>query len=67
MSGVRGRVLHMTEQMKRKDGRELVTEFPVTAMDEIEYLPKGELPGGGFGCMAGIEPYPDEDWMYEGA
>lgn len=30
--------------MKRKDGRELVTDYPVTAMDRIDYIPAGELP-----------------------
>lgn len=30
--------------MKRRDGRELVTEHPVTAEDMIDVLPPGEVP-----------------------
>lgn len=29
--------------MKRKDGRELVTEHPVTGIDMIDYIPRDEL------------------------
>lgn len=38
--------------MKRKDGRELVTEHPVTVMDLVEYVPRGELviPDDAIGC-----------------
>lgn len=61
MSGVHGRVLHMTEQMKRKDGRELVTEFPVTAMDEIEYIGHVKIPADAIVC--GRRREPQDDWM----
>lgn len=64
MSVGRGMVLHMTEQMKRKDGRELVTEFPVTAMDEIEYIGHVKIPDGAIGC--GLRRAPETDWMDSG-
>lgn len=44
--------------MKRKDGRELVTEHPVTGSDIIDYIPRGELtiPEGALGRrLAGID------------
>lgn len=37
--------------MKRKDGRELVTEHPVTAMDRIEYLGRVELSEESLTCQ----------------
>lgn len=38
--------------MKRKDGRALVTEHPVTGTDMIDYIPRGELtiPEGAIAC-----------------
>lgn len=50
--------------MKRKDGRELVTEFPVTAMDRIEYLTDVEIPADAITCQRRSEPA-DEAWMYD--
>ena len=44
--------------MKRKDGRELVTEHEVTGMDKIDYIPRGELeiPESVLMCKASREP-----------
>lgn len=49
--------------MTRRDGRELVTEFPVTARDRVEYIPREELqiPEDATRCtMSGIS---DSTWM----
>lgn len=41
--------------MKRKDGRELVIEHPVTGMDMIDHIPAGELvlPKDAIACRMG--------------
>lgn len=44
--------------MKRKDGRELVTEHPVTAIDRIDYVPREELDipeGAVLHCRGGLD------------
>lgn len=52
--------------MTRKDGRELVTEFPVTAMDMIDYVSADDIPEGGFGCKMDF-PREDDEWMDDSA
>lgn len=49
----------------RKDGRPLVTEHPVTAMDWIDVIPRGELeiPESAIACKLMREPQPD--WMQD--
>lgn len=49
--------------MKRKDGRELVTEYPVTAMDMIDYDPNPPKLGdhGVLACQFREDRY--EAWM----
>lgn len=42
--------------MKRKDGRELVTEHPVTGMDMIDYVTDVEIPEGATACYRSREP-----------
>lgn len=46
----------------RKDGRPLVTEHPVTAMDEIEILEKVDIPEDAIVCRKSREPE-YEAWM----
>ncbi|WP_417510537.1 hypothetical protein [Microbacterium sp.] len=53
--------------MKRKDGRELVTEHPVTGMDMIDFIPAHELPPipeSAIRCSLG-EPFVDTSMMDE--
>lgn len=45
----------------RKDGRPLVTEHPVTAMDMIDYVGHVEIPEGAIAC--GYRRDPEPDWM----
>lgn len=50
--------------MKRKDGRELVTEHPVTAIDRIDYVTRDELnipEGEVLHCRGGLDRLPPED------
>lgn len=51
----------------RKDGRPLVTEFPLTAMDMIEYHPPFEgpypVPQGAIRCTLGGIVVNDTSWM----
>ena len=50
--------------MTRKDGRPLVTEYPVTWQDKIDYIPRDELPPipeEGLVCVL-REPV-DSTWM----
>jgi hypothetical protein len=62
MSVVGVRVVGMTEPMRRKDGRELVTEFPVTAMDQIDVvLDAPALDPEGLVCIMRRRPV-DESW-----
>lgn len=52
--------------MRRKDGRELVTEHPVIARDRIGYIHRDDLPPLGVNvlvCDGGItrrDPFPDD-------
>ncbi|WP_417555577.1 hypothetical protein [Microbacterium sp.] len=49
--------------MKRKDGRELVTEHLVTAQDMIDVIPRGEftIPADAIAC--GLREPADTSWM----
>jgi hypothetical protein len=51
----------------RKDGRPLITEHPVTAMDMIDYVNDVEIPKGGFGCALDLDPEYDDGWEYDSA
>lgn len=46
----------------RKDGRPLVTEFPVTATGASEMGESIEIPDGTIACTFADR---DEDWMYD--
>jgi hypothetical protein len=50
--------------MKRKDGRELVTEHPLTGMDMIDVIPPGELPSipAGEGLRGYVRKADREPW-----
>jgi len=56
----------MPTMNERKDGRPLVTEFPVTAMDEIDYVPAGERLTGGLACTMRFSRE-DDGWEYDSA
>lgn len=50
--------------IERKDGRPLVWDHPVTAMDRVTYY-EGPLPEGGISCkMEGLLE-DDDSWMDE--
>ncbi len=53
--------------MKRKDGRDLITEHPVTGADMVEYIHADDLPpmpaGTGAGTRCYQEPFADSTWM----
>lgn len=48
--------------MKRKDGRELVTEHPVTAVDRVEYIPREELDLSKIALSCTLEGVRDTSW-----
>lgn len=55
----------MTDQpATRKDGRKLYYDSPVTAMDEIEYMGKVEIPEGAITCRGSRED-DLEAWMFD--
>lgn len=54
----------MSDEVRvRKDGRPLVTEHPVTAMDEIEYLGHVPSPERVNGIACGLRGDRHEAWM----
>lgn len=58
-----------TITLMRKDGRPLVTEFPVTARDRIEIIPPGEeppLPDDLIACSFGPTLAERTAWMDDG-